>query len=83
VIYSPVTKRRLADGEQAGALAEPATDAEIEAQLNILHDGIAALQSLDDLGSNEANQRAWNDMLALQKKYARLRQKLADRKSMT
>jgi hypothetical protein len=37
-----------------------------------LHDGIAALQSLDDLGSEEDNNRAWNDMLELEKRYDRV-----------
>jgi len=55
---------------------EPATPEEIRSQLEILSDGIRALQSLDDLGSPEANQRAWDQMVALQAKHARLEEKV-------
>jgi hypothetical protein len=34
-----------------------------------LKDGLCALQSLDDLGSEGANQAAWNDMLELQRRH--------------
>lgn len=61
-------KRRLADGDRAKGLAKPKTTKEIQQQLEILSDGIRALQSLDDLGSPEANQRAWDDMLELQRR---------------
>lgn len=81
----PVTRRRLADGERAlvlaagvGKFAETATRVEIEQQLEVIDDGIRALQSLDDLGSEEANRRAWADMLELQERHAWLKAK-ADR----
>lgn len=71
-----VDQRRLRDGAKAQLLDEPKTAKEIRAQLDVLHDGIAALQSLDDLGSEEANDQAWNDMLALQRKAEVLRERL-------
>ena len=61
-------KRRLADGDRAKGLAKPKTAKEIQQQLEFLSDGIRALPSLDDLGSPEANQRAWDDMLELQRR---------------
>lgn len=73
---SRIDRRRLKDGEEASNLPEPTTEAQIREQLSILSDGIAALQSTDDLGSPEANQAAWDDMLALQAKYDRLKKKL-------
>jgi hypothetical protein len=66
--YSPVTSRRLGDGQRAILLEMPKDD--IRALVRYrdeLHAGIAALQSLDDLGSEQANQAAWDDMLELQK----------------
>lgn len=53
-------QRRLADGERALAAEEPPENAHIatlRAYKAVLHDGIAALQSLDDLGP-EMNQNA-------------------------
>lgn len=38
--------------------------------------GICALQSLDDLGSAEANQAAWDDMTTLQKRYQRVMKRI-------
>lgn len=69
--YSPVTTRRLGDGERALKRSFPTTDNknELIAYRDELHAGIAALQSLDDLGSEQANQAAWDDMLELQKRY--------------
>jgi hypothetical protein len=69
-------KRRLADGAHAAGLAAPKTAKEIQQQLSILEDGILAMQSLDDLGSAEDNQRAWDDMLALQQRYKALKKVL-------
>ena len=69
--YSATTKRRLDDGARALDLGTnlPTKLVDLEHLLGSLHDGIAALQSLDDLGSDEANQAAWDDMLVLQKRY--------------
>jgi hypothetical protein len=53
-------QRRLRDGQAALCLKPPNTEAEIVAQINQLHDAIAAMQSLDDLGP-EANDAAMRD----------------------
>lgn len=70
----PVTRRRLADGKRALDLlgVEPRAASELDQQLDTLRQGIVALQSLDDLGSEEANKKAWKDMEALQKRYNEL-----------
>ena len=76
--HSLVTKRRLRDGAEAMNL-EVRTDVGLDQLIDLrnqLHDGIAALQSLDDLGSEEANQRAWDDMLELQKRYAKVEKQI-------
>lgn len=69
--HSAITNRRLNDGQEALAAKVPKTKnlQELIDYRNQLHDGIAALQSLDDLGSEEANNAAWGDMLALQRRY--------------
>ncbi len=69
-------QRRLNDGAGAAALREPKTVKEIKEQIETISDGIRALQSLDDLGSKEANDAAWNQMLELQKKEDDLKKKL-------
>lgn len=71
-MISVVDKRRLEKGAAALALPEPTTEQELEDTIGVLHDAIAALQSLDDLGSDQANQQAWDDQLLLYRKYARL-----------
>ena len=73
---SQVDRRRLRDGAEALALPEPKTLEEMEAQLQILWDGAVALQSTDDLGSLEANQQTWNDMLELQRRAHDLERKI-------
>jgi len=69
--HSAVTKRRLNDGARAIALdIETSDDLDaLKSYKSELHDGIAALQSLDDLGSEDANNAAWNDMLELQRRH--------------
>ena len=57
-----VTFRRLRDGATAMGLAMPTTLSELKAARDTIRDGLCALQSLDDLGSEEENQRAWDDM---------------------
>jgi hypothetical protein len=69
-------ERRLRDADVALALPEPRTKEEAIEQLGLIHDGIAALQSLDDLGSIEANSAAMDKCIALQKKYDRLKARL-------
>jgi len=74
---SAIDRRRLHTGAQALVATEklPETIAEIRAQLEVVHDGIAALQSLDDLGS-EANARAESDQRELWKRYEAHKSKL-------
>lgn len=79
--HSAVTTRRLNDGATALALPVetlPSTLGGLETMRDQLHDGIAALQSLDDLGSEDANQAAWDDMLALQSRYGRVVARIAE-----
>ncbi len=57
---------RLQKGYAAAGLGEPANQAEAKVIYDELIDGVIALQSLDDLGSPEANQAAWDGMIALQ-----------------
>jgi hypothetical protein len=64
-------ERRLRDADAALALPEPGTKREAARQLAVIHDGIAALQSLDDLGS-DGNALAMNKCLALEGKHKRL-----------
>lgn len=76
---SAIDQRRLRDGARALDVSaqEATTIEEVRAQLAVVHDGLAALQSLDDLGP-EANARAFADERELWKRYeslsARLRQ---------
>ena len=69
--HSKITQRRLNDGQEAlEASIGPRTDlAGLLEYRDTLHAGIAALQSLDDLGSDDANKKSWDDMLALQYRY--------------
>jgi hypothetical protein len=81
--YSSVTTRRLGDGERALKRPFPTTDNknELRAYRDEIHAGIAALQSLDNLGSEQANQAAWDDMLELQKRYSQVVEKINELKS--
>lgn len=77
------TIRRLNDGEEALSLQTkplPDTLEKLQDLRGKLHDGIVALQSLDDLGSEDANQRAWDDMLELQSRYTQVEAKIAEHK---
>ena len=69
-------RRRLADGAKARALPEPKTLKEMQEQVGTIFDGMLALQSTDDLGSPEANNQAWADMIELQKRYDTLKAKI-------
>lgn len=75
---SAVDKRRLKDGQEALELGTdlPTDLGELQTLRDQLHDGVAALQSTDDLGSEAANQAAWDDMLELQKRYQRVVKKI-------
>lgn len=69
-------KRRLEMGQKAMNLSHPQTLTDAKIQLMDLADGIRALQSMDDLGSSEANNAAWNNMLQLQNRYNKLKYKI-------
>lgn len=70
---SPIDQRRLRDGAHALAVSAtlPTTVAEAQAQLETVGDGLAALQSLDDLGPT-ANAQASDDERELWKRHAAL-----------
>jgi hypothetical protein len=76
---STIDQRRLRDAAHALEVSSraPETVAEIRALLEAIHDGIAALQSLDDLGE-EANVRATRDQQELWRRYHVLEQQLKD-----
>jgi hypothetical protein len=69
-------QERLTAAKKALALGEPATEAEAFEQLEELHDAIRALQSTDDLGSEELNARAIRDMDDLIAKHEQLKKRL-------
>lgn len=72
-------RRRIADGDRALALLEPKNDVEIRAQLEIIHNGMLALQSLDDLGE-EGNRRANDNFRELERRYDALKARLESAK---
>jgi len=78
---SQVDRRRLRDGAEALSLSEPQTLKEMERTLQALWDGAVALQSTDDMGSPEANQQVWNDMLELQRRAEALEKKIKELKN--
>ena len=71
---SPVDQRRLRDGASALEVSsrKPTTVDEVEQQLEVVSAGLAALQSLDDLGE-EANARAERDQQELWRRYDALK----------
>lgn len=71
-----VDRRRLRDGAESLALPEPQTIEEMERTLQALWQGAVALQSTDDMGSPEANESVWNDMLELQRRAQALEKKI-------
>ena len=71
---------RLQMGAEGMHLGLPKDRAEIIKQIDQLEDSIIAMQSLDDLGSDEENDRAWNDMKALQKAQDALKKSLKETK---
>ena len=75
---SAIDQRRLRDGAAALAISSQAAETidEVRRQLSTVHDGIAALQSLDDLGP-EANAQASDDEQELWKRMKTLEQRLA------
>lgn len=75
---SEVDRRRLRDGAAAKAHPEPKTRAELVEALRVLHDGIAALQSTDDLGTDSENEACWNDMVELERRWRSYKEKLEE-----
>ena len=75
---SAIDQRRLRDGASALEVSSQAAETieEVRRQLGVVHDGIAAMQSLDDLGP-EANERASRDEQELWKRLKTLEQRLA------
>lgn len=73
---SAIDERRLRDADAALMLPEPVEKKELIEQLAVVRDAIAALQSLDDLGTIEANALADSKTLVLQEKYNRLKARL-------
>lgn len=76
---SAIDCRRLRDGARALEVSRRPADSidEVRKQLALVGDGIAALQSLDDLGP-EANERAAQDEQELWKRLHALTQQLKD-----
>lgn len=57
-------------------MTEPTADTpqeEIRAYLARLGDCLAAMGSIEDAGSPEANKQAWEDMVTLERKYDRIK----------
>jgi len=69
-------QRRLKDGAQAMYLSESLSIQEMEDQLEQLESAACAMQSLDDLGSSEANKKAYDDMRELCRRCDEMQQKL-------
>jgi len=76
---SAIDQRRLRDGAAALEVSarQPETIAEVRQKISTVHDGIAALQSLDDLGP-EANERVERDQQELWKRMKVLERRLKD-----
>lgn len=75
--HSAITERRLRDGDRAHARIEerPAMLEEKRALLEVLGDGVAALQSLDDLGP-EQNREAMRKMDEVLARYMELKKEI-------
>lgn len=63
-----IDMRRLRNGERGKAIILSDNIDKLEEQIDTLHDATVAMQSLDNLGSPEANQQAYEDMRALTSK---------------
>jgi len=74
---SAVDRRRLDNGARAlAAIEPPQTDVgALRDYVEQLAAAVAAMQSLDDLGT-DANQRAWSDLLAIHGKWKKAERKL-------
>jgi Skp family chaperone for outer membrane proteins len=70
---SKIDARRLRDGAAASSLLvdnlKELSLERLKTLKDTLFDGVLAMQSLDDLGSKEANKEAWDRMIELQERY--------------
>ena len=73
-----LTQRRVNDGAEALGLSTPMSKDEIKRQIEILSDAARAMQSLDDLGSPEANEIADRDLQEIQRRRDILERRLAE-----
>ena len=74
-------RRRLRDGAEASAAGDLPDDASLErlkARRDQLSDAIRAMQSLDDLGTHEANDAALEQMRALEEQEMRVVARIAE-----
>ncbi len=72
---TPRDQQRLQKGADAKLLPEPKTEAEARRVIVELTDAVLAMQSLDDLGSFQANQKAWGDLCDLEHRLETLKSK--------
>lgn len=79
-MVTELDQRRLKDGKTALALLKPSSIQEMKTQIIQFTDTIRAMQSLDNLGSVEANESAWNDMVTLTKKRNAIQEELKRKK---
>lgn len=70
-----MNERKMREGREAQDLNEPQTAEEARKVLDQLYSAVVAMQSLDDLGSPEANAEAWDNMCALNQRYERIKAK--------
>jgi uncharacterized coiled-coil DUF342 family protein len=74
---SQIDERRLRDAEDAMQLDDSRDN--LMRKIDQIDDAIRALQSLDDLGQ-ECNEKAWNDMLELQRRRDELAKRIGVKK---
>ena len=80
-----IDRRRLRDGEKASAV--PPNDlakltlSQLQSLRETVFDGALAMQSRDDLGSPEANDAAWEECIALDKKLTIIDKEIKKRKA--
>lgn len=74
-MISKIDQRRLRDGAIAMALGEPKDVDEAKSTYDLLYIGAVALQSMDDLGSVEANRQAMVDCEELSDRMAKIKER--------
>jgi hypothetical protein len=81
-VPTPLDQRRLRDGRlalDASQELSAMTIVQLRELRDTLFDGALALQSLDDLGSPEANRAAWNDCVELDRRIVQVDDEIARR----